>query len=187
MMRIALGACLSLMLAGCGSVSLAQHQASVEAIQSLRSGDLVPLNVGTFVKDAKLPAKADRSVVSRSVTVTSPDGGSFALYLGNVLKTDLEAAGKLDQQSGAVVQGVLTKNDLSTGIGTGTGTLGARFTLTRNGTAVYDKDLVAQQLWDGNFIGAIAIPEAINHYQSLYKDLVEKLLSDEEFRKAASR
>ena len=90
-------------------------------------------------------------------------------------------------QSGAVVQGVLTKNELSTGIGTGTGTLGARFTLTRNGAAVYDKDLVAQQLWDGNFIGAIAIPDAINHYQSLYKDLVEKLLADEEFRKAATR
>jgi hypothetical protein len=82
---------------------------------------------------------------------------------------------------------VLTKNELSTGIGTGTATLGARFTLTRNGAAVYDKDLVAQQLWDGNFIGAIAIPDAINHYQSLYKNLVEKLLADEEFRKAAAR
>jgi hypothetical protein len=187
MMRIALGPCLSLVLAGCGSIPLPQHQASVEAIQSLRSGDLASLQVGTFIKDAKLPVKADQLVASRSVTITSPDGGSFALYLGNVLKTDLEAAGKLDPQSGAVVQGVLTKNELSTGIGTGTATLGARFTLTRNGAAVYDKDLVAQQLWDGNFIGAIAIPDAINHYQSLYKNLVEKLLADEEFRKAAAR
>lgn len=184
-MRIVVGICLSLLVAGCGSVPLPQHQDSVDAIQSLRSGDLASLRVGTFVRDAKLPAKADQSVVSRSVTVTSPDGGSFALYLGNVLKTDLEAADKLDPQSALVVQGVLTKNELSTGIGTGTGALGARFTLTRNGAAVYDKDLVAQQQWDGNFIGAVAIPDAINHYQSLYKELVEKLLKDEEFRKAA--
>ena len=186
-MRIAAWVFLPFMLAGCGSVPLPQHQASLDAIQSLRSGDLVPLKVGAFVRDSKLPPKADQTVVSRSVTVTSPDGGSFALYLGNVLKTDLEAAGKLDPQSGAVVQGVLTKNELSTGIGTGTGTLGARFTLTRDGTAVYDKDLVAQQLWDGNFIGAIAIPDAINHYQSLYNELAEKLFKDEEFRKAAAR
>ncbi len=158
----------------------------MEAIQSLRASNIVPLKVGSFTKDAKLPARADTSVVSRSITITSPDSGSFAVYLGNVLKTDLEAAGKLDLQSDAMVQGVLNVNELSTGISTGIGSLGARFTLTRHGAAVYDKSLVAQQKWDGDFIGAIAIPDAINHYQSLYNDLVEQLLSDGDFRKAAA-
>ena len=174
-------------LAGCGSVPLPQHQASVEAIQSLRGGDLAPMKVGAFTRDPKMPATQDKSIVSRSVTVTSPDGESFAAYLGNVLKTDLEAAGKLDPASGLEVRGVLTTNELSTGIGTGKGALGARFTLMRKGAPVYDKSLVAQQEWDGNFIGAVAIPDAINHYMSLYKELVEKLLKDDEFRKAASR
>ena len=145
------------------------------------------MKVGAFTKDPKMPANQDKSVVSRSVTVTSPDGKSFAAYLGNVLKADLEGAGKLDPASDREVRGVLTTNELSTGIETGKGALGARFVLTRKGTSVYDKSLVAQEQWDGHFVGAIAIPEAINHYQSLYKELVEKLLSDDEFRKAASR
>jgi hypothetical protein len=173
-------------LAGCGSVPLQQHQASVEAIQSLRASGLPSMKVGAFTKDPKMPAQQDKSVVSRSVTVTSPDGESFAAYLGNVLKADLEGAGKLDPASDLEVQGVLTDNQLGTGIKTGTATLGARFILLRKGSSVFDKSLVAQQQWEGDFIGAVAIPDAINHYQSLYQELVEKLLSDDEFRKAAS-
>jgi len=187
-LRLAAGgqiAILALALAGCGSVPLPQHQASVEAIQSLRSSGVAPMKVGAFTKAPKIPALQDKSIVSRSVTVTSPDDGSFAVYLGNVLKADLEAAGKLGPASELEVQGVLTANELSTGIKTGTGALGARFTITRHGMAVYDKNVVARQQWEGDFIGAVAIPDAINHYQSLYKELVEKLLSDEEFRKAA--
>ena len=189
MMRSPLAAvvCLSWVVAGCGSVPLPQHQASVGAIQSLRSSDIAPMAVGAFVKDPKMPARQDKSVVSRSVTIISPDQDSFAVYLGNVVKTDLEAAGKLDANSDMVVQGTLTINELSTGIGTGTGALGAHFILTRRGTLVFDKDLVARQQWDGNFVGAVAIPDAINHYQSLYQELAEKLLSDVDFRKAAAR
>jgi hypothetical protein len=179
-------ACLSLALAGCGSVPLPQHQASVETIQNLRGSGIAPVKIGAFTKDAKMPAKQDQSVVSRSVTVISPDSGSFAIYLGNVVKTELEAAGKFDANSDTVVQGVLTTNELSTGIGKGKGALGAHFTMTRAGAQVFDKSLVAEQEWEGNFVGAVAIPDAINHYQSLYKELAAKLLSDEDFRKAAS-
>ena len=179
-------ACLSLALAGCGSVPLPEHQPSVEIIQNLRASGIAPIKVGPFTKDPKMPAKQDQSVVSRSVTVISPDNGSFAAYLGNVVKTELEGAGKFDANSDLTVQGVLTANELSTGIGKGKGALGAHFTMTRAGAQVFDKNLVAQQEWEGNFVGAVAIPDAINHYQSLYKELAAKLLSDEDFRKAAS-
>jgi hypothetical protein len=183
--RFMVAACLSLAVAACGSVPLPQHQPSIEAIQAVRASGIVPLKVGAFARDPKMSAQQDKSITSRSVTVTSPDDGSFAVYLGNVLKTDLDSAGKLDPNSTSVVEGLLNVNELSTGIGMGTGSLGAHFTLTRNGTAVFDKNLVVQQQWDGNFIGAVAIPDAINHYQSMYKELIDKLLSDEEFLKAA--
>jgi hypothetical protein len=65
-------------------------------------------------------------------------------------------------------------------------TVAATFVVTRNGASVYDKLISVAHEWDSSFIGAIAIPEAINQYTQMYARLLEKLFADEDFKKAVA-
>jgi hypothetical protein len=52
---------------------------------------------------------------------------------------------------------------------------------------VFDRELTVQSSWESSFMGAVAVPAAMNQYQALYKMLVAKLVDDPEFRKAVAR
>ena len=173
-----------LIAAGCAQ-SLETHQASLQAVERLRSINIPPLRVGKFSPAPEL-ASQDRSISIRAVNLTSPDHGSFAEYLGGALETDLRAGGKLDGNSKFVIEGLLTDNQVSAGISDGTASLAAKFSVSAEGKNVFEKTLVARSTWDSSFVGAIAIPEAINHYSSLYEELVLKLLTDQDFNSAVA-
>lgn len=180
----ALGAIAS-SLAGCVGVPLADHTPSMEAMQLLRGGGYAPMHSGTFAPAPGADEKMDRSLGCRAANVSSPDDGSFAHYLGKTLESDLRAAGKLAAGSTLVVDGLLTRSDIDCGIGTGSATLAAHFTLKRGAQTVYDKELSVHATWHSEFIGAVAIPAAINEYSALYNKLVVTLLSDPDFKAAA--
>jgi hypothetical protein len=52
---------------------------------------------------------------------------------------------------------------------------------------VFDKEIVATSTWESSFMGAVAIPAAINQYGALYQKLVGQLLDDTEFLAAIKR
>ncbi len=169
--------------AGCAQ-SLGAHQVSLQAIEMLRADSIPAMRVGTFALAPGHNPSMDRSVTIRSVNLSSPDNGSFAAYLGKALEMDLRAAGKLDANSTLVVQGLLTDSKVDTGISTGDAVLGAKFSLSRGGSTVFEKDVTVRSQWDSSFVGAIAIPEAMNQYTALYDKLILQLLIDGDFRRA---
>ena len=172
-----------LALSGCAQ-SLGSHQPSLQAIEVIRTSAIPPIHVATFAVAPGHSDSMDKSVVIRSVNLSSPDNGSFAQYLQKTLETDLNAAGKLNPNSDFTLQGLLTESDVDSGIGTGSASLGAEFSLQKAGKTVFDKKLRVDSKWDSSFIGAEAIPDAMNQYSSLYDKLAVKLLSDDEFKAA---
>jgi hypothetical protein len=173
-------------LVGCVQMPIS-YQPNMQNIEALRASNIAPVNVGAFVLAAGKNPAIDKSVTARSGTFVSPNGDSFAQFLKEALTQELKAAGKHDAQSTTVITGALTDNSLEAPIGTGKGSLGARFTVTRGGVAAYQKDLVETAQWPSGFVGAEAIPTALNEYASLYKKLFARLFGDPDFRKAAAR
>jgi len=48
----------------------------------------------------------------------------------------------------------------------------------------YDKQVRQDAKWDSSFVGAIAIPDAINHYSEQFRLILLRLYRDPEFLKA---
>lgn len=168
---------------GCVSVKMGSPQPSLQTLEALRTGDLPAMRVGTFALAPGLPASLDTSAGVRAASLSSPEGGSFAKYLGKTLETDLRMTGKLDPNSDLVVEGLLTASAVNSSVGTAN--LGAKFSLVRAGKPVFEKSYSVDAKWEATFIGAVAIPDAINNYTALYDKLALSLLTDADFKAAA--
>ncbi|MDB5432044.1 MAG: hypothetical protein JWP35_3160 [Caulobacter sp.] len=175
---------MALALSACAMAPLPPPQATLDNIQAVRAANLPLMAIGSFTPAPGHPTQMDRAVVIRAGSQAAP-GGSYARYLGDTIAAELSGAGRLDPTSGLVVSGVITDTYLDSNMSTARAALSARITLTRAGRVVYDKTLSAQSSWEGNFMGAVAIPDAFNHYTGLFQDLAGKLLADPEFQKAA--
>lgn len=181
MTAVALG--VGLLLSAC-AMPMASHQPSLSNIERLRKPKTPKLTVGDFRLEPGKPAAMDRAVSIRGSTLVSPDGKSYALFLKETLATELRAAGKLDTAGAIVVSGLLNESRVNAAMNVGTASLGAIFIVTRDGREVYRKPLRVEATWTSNFIGAVAIPMAMNQYTALYSDLVGKLLDDPDFQAA---
>jgi hypothetical protein len=175
------------LLVGCTTV-LPPPMAGGENSQSLRAANLTPTNVGVFKLAAGLPPQLDKELAGglRGGNIAAPSG-SFSQQLKDALKAELQSAGLLDLQSRTTIEGQLTDSKVDAAIGTGTARLAARFQVLRDGQVLFDKELAAEDSWDSSFVGAIAIPRAIEHYGGMYKLLVGKLLNEPDFRRALAR
>src|SRR5262245_61175611 len=173
-----------MVFAGCTTVMPPPTASGVNS-QALRAANLTPASVGTFKLAPGRPALMDKELSGglRGGNVTAPSG-SYSQHLKDTLRAELNSAGLLDPQSKITIDGQLTDSKVDAAIGTGTSRLAARFQVTRDGQAVYDKELVAEDSWESSFIGAVAIPLAIERYGATYKLLVGKLLTDNDFRRA---
>lgn len=176
---IAASAC-ALSLSACAMAPLPPPQATLESIQAVRAANLPPMQVGEFTPAPGQPTKMDRSITVRAASQDAPNG-SWAHYLADTLSAQLAAAGKLDPKSALVVTGLVTSTHVDSALPTAHASLGAKFTLTRAGKVVYSRTLSVDASWDSNFIGAVAIPDALNHYTGLFAALATKLCSDPEF------
>ncbi len=179
---IVIAGCLA--LAACAEAPLPPPQATLDNIQAVRAADLAPLRVAAFTPGPGKPTDMDRSVAVRAGVQPAP-GGSFAKYLGDTVAAELKAAGKLDDASTLIVSGVVTETHVDSGMPTAHAALGAKFTLVRDGKAVFEKTLRVESSWDSNFIGAVAIPDAFNHYSGLFPQLAAALFADPDFKAAA--
>lgn len=170
-------------LTACGQVPLS-YSPTVGNLEALRAANIAPVSVGVFSVAPDAAPAIDKSVPARGMSVTSPNNNSFASFIKDALAQELRAAGRYDPQSGVVISGLLTKNELDASMGTGKAALAANFVVTRDGTRVYNKVLEEKADWPSAFIGADAIPTAISQYTSLYKKLLGKLFGDNDFKLA---
>jgi hypothetical protein len=86
-----------------------------------------------------------------------------------------------------VITGFLQESQVDPAISEGSAKLAARFVVMRAGSAVYDKELTVSSKWESSFLGAVAIPAAINEYTALYRKLVGVLLDDPTFQAATRK
>jgi hypothetical protein len=185
LLRAAALAAAAMALSACVSVPMAPPVASIDTLQAVQASGLPAMKVGEFKRGPNLSAQADKTAIARGSTVKPPSGTSFAAYLGETLSAELAGAGKLDAASEIEISGFLVESRLdAAGFSVGSGSIGARFIVKRKGEVVYDRLLRTDAQWESNFIGAIAIPAAINGYNSLYPKLVQTLLKDPEFVRA---
>ncbi|WP_293501415.1 hypothetical protein [Roseateles sp.] len=180
---MALAAALAI-LAGCVSVKMPAPAPSAGNAEKLRTAKLVPSQMGSFKLAAGKPADMDTSLSGLRGSSVSPAGGSFAGQLRDEIAAELGAAGLLDAKSRFVVEGQLTDSMVDAGMSVGKGRLAARVQVRRDGQTLFDKEVVAEATWESSFVGAIAIPTAINQYGALYKTLAGKLFDDADFRRA---
>ena len=174
----------SLGLGACAMEALPPPAATLDNIQTLRASGIAPMRVGDFLPGPGRPTDMDKQFAVRGGVQAAP-GGSFAKYLGDTLAAQLKSGGKLDPNATLVVSGVVTDTHVDSAIPTATALLAAKFTLVRDGKTVFEKTLSVNATWNSEFIGAVAIPDAINHYTGLYPQLAQALFSDPDFRAAA--
>lgn len=186
--RLACVAAVSLALFGCATVKMpAPTSASADNVGTLHNVALVPAKTGAFTLAPGKAAAMDTTLDGLRGSSVEPANGSFARTLREQLVVDLKAAGLYDEASNVVIAGQLTDSMVDAAMGTGTGRLGAHFTVMRDGKSVYDKTLVVDAKWESSFVGAIALPAAINQYTALYRTLAGKLFSDPDFQKALAK
>ena len=172
-----------LALGACASPALAPPEPTLANLQAVRGARMAPSAVGEFKLAAGLTPGMDRSVAVRASSQAAP-GGSFARHLGETLAAELRGAGRLDPGSRIVISGELTESSVSSSLPHGHAALGATFRVTRGGKLVFEKPLRVEDSWRSAFLGAEAIPDALNHYTALYPTLVGVLVSDPDFAAA---
>jgi len=177
------------LLAGCAEMPMNPPKPTIENAAKLRGGNpaIGSVEVGKFRLDTAQSASLDKGVSIRSNMVRSPVEGSFAQYLRETLRVELQSAGLLDAGSDAVITGTLLDSTVEAPVGMGKAALAARFVVTRAGSVRYDRALRTEASWDSPFIGVSAIPQVAGQYEALYRKLVGTLLDDPAFRAAVAR
>lgn len=171
----------------CMSVKMVEPSASIGNLEKLRAANITPAKAGNFTLAPGKPPSMDRGVSGLRGSSLESTYGSFAQQLKNELIVELKSAGLYDDASDVVIEGQLTDSKVDAAIGTGSGRLAARFMIVHRDKKIYDKELAVESTWDSSFMGAIAIPEAMNQYTALYKKLIGKLFDDLDFRAALSK
>lgn len=177
----------SLGVAGCANLSMGSPVATIENIAAARESGIAPLALGRFGLAPGRPSGMDEKIVIRSNSIRSPHDDSLAGYLKENLAVELRAAGLLDAASTIVVSGELTESaiDVPMGNSPASSAVAAKFTVTRRGARVYEREFRASADWTTKFMGVEEIPVAIGRYAVLHRKLVSDLLRDPRFREAA--
>ena len=183
---IALGCALAsaLFFTGCANVKLDTAGATPATVEKLRAAKIAPAQVGKFELAQGKNSEMDTTLSGLRGSAIVPAKGSFAGLLKDTLVVELTAAGLYDEKSKKVIEGKLTDSMVDAAIVTGKARLAAIFTVTDSGKTTFEKELAVDATWDSSFMGAVAIPAAINQYSALYKALVSKLVDDADFKKA---
>ncbi len=173
-------------LAGC-AVKMPAATTNAETVEKVRGARIQPAAVGGFTLAPGKNPEMDKTLGGLRGSSLSPASGSFSQQLKDELVAALKGAGLYDERSPRVITGQLTDSQVDAGMSVGTGRLAARFIVTRAGAQVYDKEVAVDAKWESSFVGATALPAAINQYGALYKSLVSKLMDDPAFRAAMAQ
>lgn len=174
---------LVVILSGC-SMTAPPYAPQVDNVAKLRNTEVGDVKVGAFTSAPQGKHNAD-PISLRGSKMHSPVNDSYSAYLADALKQELSLAEKYSDTSTTEVTGTLQRNDLdATGFSKGEGEIEARFVVTKAGQVSYDQVKSAETTWSSSFVGAIAIPAAVQAYPVLVQKLLDTLFSDPEFLKA---
>jgi hypothetical protein len=167
---------------GC-SMMAPRYTASIDNVQKIKDADTQPVKVGTF---ESTPGKGNANPISiRGSSLASPYDSSYAKYIAEALRQDLELAGRLAPDAKIEISGALQKNDVNIpAVGSGTGDLEARFIVKRAGEMKYDQVKTIHDVWESSFVGAVAIPRAQARYPVIVQKLLAELYADPAFIEA---
>lgn len=183
MSRLIAAAAAVLMFSGCMSVKLPAPQAQLDSVVLLRDSGISPVSVGNFALSADKKPAIDKSASARGSTIAA-ESGSFSTYLRDTLISDLKAAGKYVDGAATSIEGELAENTLNAAATReASATLAARFKVRKGGDLVYNKVIVQQAKWPSSFVGAIAIPDAFNHFGDQFRLILLQLYKDAEFQR----
>jgi len=185
MTRVAFIALCALLLPGCVSVKLPPPQPVIENTVALRDAGIDKVSVGNFTLAAGKDKDIDKAVTARGSPISVEGGGSFSGFLRQALINDLTSASRYDAAAATVIEGELFENTLSAaGSKNASAKLAVRFVVKRNGDTRYDKQIRQDAKWESSFVGAIAIPDAINHFSEQFRLILLRLYRDPEFLKS---
>jgi uncharacterized lipoprotein YajG len=163
---------------GC-STPAPTYSVSIPNLQTLRDANLAQVAVGEVTATGS--AANNESISVRANSMVSPQG-TFAKYLQNALVQELSDARLLDPKSDIKITAVLLKNDISAGgFITNSAEMEVQIAVSKAAQKTFDKVKKAKIEWDSNFIGAIAIPRAMQNYPRLVETLLKELYADKDF------
>lgn len=179
-LAIALIALIALLAAGCADAPAPKYQPAVGNTEVLIK-EPAKLAVGAFTA---APGVENRQLFMRGANEMKGGGadGTFSGYLHDAVVSELQTANRYDPHGDLLLSGVLTRNAISAGTSKGSATVGAQFTLSRDGRVCFSKTLVAHSEWPSSFIAAIAVPAVINNYPGAYQKLLGELFTDPLFQ-----
>jgi len=170
-------ALLTLALVACVSPPAPKYQPAIGNTELLLKQS-TKLGIGKF---SAASGVSNHSLTVRTSALTGGSDGTFSTYLQDAMISELQTSARYDASSQLQISGVLTRNELSSGVSTGTATVGAEFALTRNDQVCFKKTLVADHNWESSFIGAVAIPAAFTNYPTTVQKLLGELFADPDF------
>jgi len=157
------------------------YTAQVDNVIKLQKSEAVQITVGTMTST---PGPSNKDKISiRGSQLQSPYG-TYAAYLAEALKQELSLAGKYAATASRSISAELLRNDVSAAIGDGHGEIEARFVVRDNGDVRYDQIKTAGTTFSSPFMGAIAIPNAVQAYPALVQQLLLNLFDDPAFLNA---
>jgi len=184
LIRFAIVLAVAFLLGGCISAPPPKYQPGISNTQVLIQPAREKLGVGKF---NAAPGVENAHLSVRGSSLNGGSDGTFSGYLRDALITELQTAGKYDANSDTQISGTLTGNRIETPIKTGTADVAAHFIVTKSGSTVYDKTFSAHHEWESSFVGAIAIPAAMQNYATAVQKLLGQLFNDPDFAKATMK
>lgn len=167
---------------GC-SMMAPQYTASLDNVQRLKDAGDFRAKVGNF---AAAPDKANANPISlRGSSLTSPYSDSYAAYVAEAIRQELDLAQRMSTDAGTEITGTLLKNDIdASGMSVGFVDLQARFVVKRSGAVRYDAVKTVRSEFPSSFAGAVAIPRAVQEYPVGVQKLLGQLYADKAFMDA---
>lgn len=168
-------------LTGCISTPAMTYQPGIDNAERLLA-DRRKLGVGVF--EAREGVENLRLGL-RGSSLNGGRDGTFTAYLKDALVIELTEAGRFQSNADTIVSGTLVDNQISAAAAShGTATMAVEFVVTRAGEEIYARTIRVENTWESSFMGAIAIPAAIQGYSATVQKLLGELFADVEFRRA---
>lgn len=166
-----------MLFSGC-SIKSALYKPDFNSINELKTLSIKPMTV----QRGNSQNQKINEITLRSAKMVSSYGENFEDYLKISLEEHLMSANLFDKNSNLVITSTLLKNEVETGlVATGTADISANFTLKKDGKLIYDKTHTIHHEWESSFVGAVAIPNAVENYPIAIQKLINKLMTDNEF------
>jgi hypothetical protein len=177
---------LSVVLLSACATTAPRYEANHAAISDLKTSTLAGVTVRDFTANPDRKVKVE-TLTLRGGSFKSPYG-TFAKYVTAALREELERGGATAAGPGPVIDGVLVRNEINAaGFSTGYADIELALNVRRDGQLVYQASKTAHHEWQSSFVGAVAIPRAMQNYHVVIRKVLAEFYSDQAFVLAIGR